>query len=370
VTDPDACSPTKMTTTSTQINYDVSAMASTTDDVEVTSPVWTPTSAAGPMDIWSRRDPMAPNHVWTGVDFGSPSDASLVSPPLDVATNQSFILTFKYRHQFEQSAGTNWDGGVIEVSTDKGMNWNDISMYGAVPYYTGTIGDFGPPPGAVNALKGRKGFVGQSPSWPAMDTATITMGNTLAGQSVQIRFRVASDDEQAEYGWDIDDIGFQGINNKPFPTITPNSNPCTALPVVDAGPYQTVFSGDLVTLDGSKSSHPKMLPLTFTWSEQSGPPIMLTGANMAKSTFIAPPVTMDTPMTFQLSVSDGKGSASATTNVLVKPAMDGTPDEPFELGGCGCTTVGSSPAATLSPLVAFALLALRRRRRAGGRSRA
>src|SRR5262249_2513666 len=160
----------------------------------------------GPADIWSIQQPMAPNHVWNGVDYGSPSDARLESPPLDVDPNGGFTLTFKYRHQFEQSMNTNWDGGVIEVSTDNGKSWTDLSKFGAVAGYTGTIGDYNPPPNAVNVLKGRKGFVGQSPSWPAMDTATIDMGSTLAGQTVKIRFRIGSDDAQDAYGWDIDDI--------------------------------------------------------------------------------------------------------------------------------------------------------------------
>jgi MYXO-CTERM domain-containing protein len=298
---------------------------------------------------------MVLTHVWTGVDYGSPSDASLESPPLDVAATENFTLTFNYRHQFDESMGVNWDGGVIEVSTNDGMTWTDIGTYGPVAQYTGTIGD--PMNQAVNVLKGRKGFVGQSPSWPAMDSATIDLGNQLAGETVKIRFRVGSDDGQGAYGWDVDDIVFSGITNKPFPATIPNTNPCTAPPIADAGQAQTVESGDLVILDGSKSSDPKMLPLMYAWSALGGPMVTLDGANSVKSTFTAPSVNADTPMIFLLSISDGKGSASATTQVLVKPSTK-------SIDGCGCSTVGS-PSGAISPLVGVALLALRRRRRIG-----
>ena len=141
--------------------------------------------------MWSRQQPAAPNHLWTGVDYGSNSDTALESPPLDVSANQPFVMTFKHSYQFEQGMGTNWDGGVIEVSTDNGMNWSDISMYGAAGY-GGVIGDM--PNQAHNPLNGRQGYVGTSAGYPNLNTATINMANTLAGKTVKIRFRIGSDD--------------------------------------------------------------------------------------------------------------------------------------------------------------------------------
>src|SRR5262249_26267976 len=93
------------------------------------------------------------------------------------------------------------------------------------------------------------------------------------------------------------------------------------------------------------------------WSALSEPTVTLDDANSVKSTFTAPSVQTDTPMIFLLSVSDGKGSASATTYVLVKPSTT-------SVGGCGCSTLGR-PSRAISPLVGLALLALRRRRRTG-----
>jgi hypothetical protein len=116
----------------------------------------------------------------------------------------------------------NWDGAVIEVSVDSGA-WADISKYGSAGY-TGQIGD--PQGQAMNVLKGRQGYVATNKSWPASDMVKIDMGNSLAGHSVRVRFRIGTDDAVGDVGWQIDDISFQGITNTPFPALVQNMNEC------------------------------------------------------------------------------------------------------------------------------------------------
>src|SRR5262249_35566622 len=133
----------------TDLYLNVEAMPSATDDVEASTTAWT-TTGTNAGKIWSRTEVTAPNHVWAGIDFSSPSDTALVSPALDVSTTQNLVLSFDHAHSFENSSNVNWDGAVIEVSTDGGTTWNDISMYGN-PGYGGTIGD--PMNMAMNVLK-------------------------------------------------------------------------------------------------------------------------------------------------------------------------------------------------------------------------
>jgi predicted outer membrane repeat protein len=87
-------------------------------------------------------------------------------------------------------------------------------------------------------------------------------------------------------------------------------------PVAHAGADQTVKSGHIVTLDGSGSSDPDgNIPLSYAWTQISGTPIMLTGANTAQATFTAPSVAG--ALTFSLVVTDSTGLVSIADTVTV-----------------------------------------------------
>ncbi len=87
-------------------------------------------------------------------------------------------------------------------------------------------------------------------------------------------------------------------------------------PTANAGPDKTVYSGSEVTLSGS-GTDPDNDPLTFAWSQTSGPTVSLSGANMATASFTAPQVSRDTYLAFRLSVTDSK-NAQATDSVQVR----------------------------------------------------
>jgi LmbE family N-acetylglucosaminyl deacetylase len=77
-------------------------------------------------------------------------------------------------------------------------------------------------------------------------------------------------------------------------------------PIVNAGVDQQVLGGALVSLNGSGSSDPEALPLTFEWSQAEGPVVTLTGANTASPTFTAPQLEQTTKFVFRLVVRDGE----------------------------------------------------------------
>lgn len=104
-------------------------------------------------------------------------------------------------------------------------------------------------------------------------------------------------------------------------TITPI--PINNPPIANAGADQTVTSGALVTLDGS-GSDPDGDPITFSWSQTSGPAVTLSDPTLAKPTFNAPSVTIPTTLSFNLVVNDGKvnsvpDSVIITVNPLITP---------------------------------------------------
>ena len=93
--------------------------------------------------------------------------------------------------------------------------------------------------------------------------------------------------------------------------------PAAEPPTAVAGPAQSVASGAGVTLDGSASSDPNHLPLSYQWSQTGGPAVTLSSGSAAKPTFTAP--TGPATLTFSLVVSDGSHS-SAPSSVTVTVA--------------------------------------------------
>jgi hypothetical protein len=73
-------------------------------------------------------------------------------------------------------------------------------------------------------------------------------------------------------------------------------------------------------LDGSQSRASTGQPLTFTWTQPAGPIVTLDNAQSSTPSFLAPVVTTDTVLTFQLVVSNGtRTSAPATVHITVTP---------------------------------------------------
>lgn len=91
-------------------------------------------------------------------------------------------------------------------------------------------------------------------------------------------------------------------------------------PIADAGVNQTVLEGALVTLDGTKSYDPDNDPLTYSWTQTAGPAVTLMNSNAAQPSFTAPTVSSSGgTLMFQLTVSDGQLTATASVSVVDKP---------------------------------------------------
>lgn len=317
------CELTRTSTVISLVNFD-SLPGSASDDVEAPTSAWTP-SGDDADQIWAMT-PTANTRAWIGVDFGAPSDTSIESPTLEVSTSTVFIVTLSHRYRFEQTS-EDFDGGMIELTTDGGRNWRDVSNW-VDPGYTGTLGT-----SSNNPLGGRDVYAGESPAWPDREPLTLDFGSQLAGRTVQLRFRIGTDAAVSNFGWEIDDIDVQGIDNAPFTVLTDDGTNCPPELVADAGPDQTVDALGLVLLDGSGSVSNAGRTLGYTWSQTAGPTVTIERGDTELAGFVAPNLAQEATLTFELLVDDGSITATDTVDVVVRMGTfvelvaDAGPDE-------------------------------------------
>jgi uncharacterized protein len=76
-------------------------------------------------------------------------------------------------------------------------------------------------------------------------------------------------------------------------------------------------AGRVVTLNGSVSG---ATTTALNWTQISGPPVTLTGADTATASFVAPGVSSSTPLQFQFSAGAVGGGKAATSVVSLTPA--------------------------------------------------
>lgn len=89
--------------------------------------------------------------------------------------------------------------------------------------------------------------------------------------------------------------------------------------IADAGNDQTVSEGTSVVLNGSNSKSNQSVILSYVWKQIPNPNITIGGANTMIWSFIAPNVSTDTTLTFELVVTDDRGITSTDeVNIIVR----------------------------------------------------
>ncbi|HSS00536.1 MAG TPA: M36 family metallopeptidase [Kofleriaceae bacterium] len=219
----------------------------TTDTVETQLSAWTPTGdVEGPR--WSRiQDPVG-NHALFGSEVAFLSDTQLVSPVLQASLTEPLVVTLRHAYNFAatQAPGVVFNGGVIEVSSDGGATWRDVTKVGVDPHYPSLISiDF------ITPLSGRRVFGGKNPSFPERDPLTLDFGTQFAGRAVQLRFRIGTELCCAVSGWQIDDIAVHGLANTPFPGFVVDVARCLGGTTMPDSAVVRVRSLPRYSLDGA-----------------------------------------------------------------------------------------------------------------------
>ena len=350
----------------TRYNADEDSSAATIDRVDTRGTTWTvsTTDSAELTKKWERVQ-SGNDGRWFVPNGFEAAEHRLVSRDFTIE-GSTFELSFKHRHslRFSTRRQVDIDGGVVEVSTDKGKTWNDLSKYGKVPYNTTLQSGRGD-----NALAGREAFGNVSKGYPdAWITANVAADLGAHPEQVRIRFDFASSTGfSGAPGWEIDEIELKGITSKPFVGFVPQTDNCDPKgPTVETNPGAlSVKSKQKIVLDGT-GTHPSDAALTFVWIQESGPSVTITNNGASRLEIDAPDVTQPTTMVFALRAHDGKLlSPAARTEVTVNVA---DPTE-IDAGGndCGCRVVAAPSARDLSfglgavGLVGLALIRRRRR---------
>lgn len=132
-------------------------------------------------------------------------------------------------------------------------------------------------------------------------------------------FKTLTEDE---VGTSLDSWLEDYVNSSALPTIP--TDPAGAwivdsgAPVAEAGADVTVEEGATVTLDAHASRDPNFEPLSYSWTQTSGPAASITDDGTATPTVAAPQVDSNQTLTLQVSASDDDGNSDTdTVNVTV-----------------------------------------------------
>jgi hypothetical protein len=279
----------------------------------------------------------SPNALFVG-DQDGVSDKQLNTPAF-LVTSPLAQLFFRNNYNMEFSGGTYWDGGVLEVSSPNinGGAFTDVTdpaVGGSFVAggYNGTIANI-----ANNPLSDRMAWGGSSGGY--IDTV-VKLGPNVNGQTIQLRFRMGTDDAVGAPGWRIDTINMigggtcAGTTPTPMPTGTP--------PSATATPSTTVPPPPTPTPTPTPSGTPTPTPCAWSF----GPPLPAVGCARAVGNFF--------PANGRFYVMGGRSSdiaGSDFTNPFEYNPVTNTwatktavyPDASVNNMACGVLTVSGTP---------------------------
>jgi serine protease AprX len=157
-------------------------------------------AVGGVQNLWalSTARPYSGIYSFFGPNPASVSDQRLHSPEITLPGLDQAPLSFSFWnwHAFENNS-TCYDGGLLEITTDGGANWNQVPNSAMLTQpYNGTVAL-----GYQNPLAGKQAWC-FSRDW----TRAVVDLNAYAEETIQLRFRIGTDSIVAATGWYVDDV--------------------------------------------------------------------------------------------------------------------------------------------------------------------
>ena len=158
------------------------------DNWQLGSPTSGPGYANSGLNAWATN--LSGNY---GIDF---MNASLVSPLIDLSGIRFAQLTFQHFYNTQ----TDYDGAIVEISSDGGSSWTQITPYDGYTVIIDNTSDN--PLGPVPAYSS---YVGANWHKAVFDISAFD------GKKINVRFRFGTDRVISRFsGWYIDDVEVRG----------------------------------------------------------------------------------------------------------------------------------------------------------------
>jgi hypothetical protein len=182
------------------------------------STTWVTSNSGGP----TPPADTLPNAVFVD-DPATISDKQLLSPSIQSICDGGRVQV-SFRNNFNLHDG--FDGGVLEVSYDDGLTFQDVLAAGGtfvVGGYNGKINSC-----CGNPLAGRQAWTGNSGGF--IDTTVVSLPEGCINHLIRLRWRMGSDSSVSGEGWRIDNVEFAQCRTplpprRDYPTPRPRPTP-------------------------------------------------------------------------------------------------------------------------------------------------
>jgi LmbE family N-acetylglucosaminyl deacetylase len=156
-------------------------------------------------------------------------------------------------------------------------------------------------------------------SWTQVSGASVTLSSANVANPTFVAPAATTSAQLLDFMLVVSDGSLSSTNNPVTRvTVQATSTPGNQAPVADAGADQSALANRLVTLNGSASSDAEGSALSYTWSQVSGPSVLLSRTDVASPTFIAPAATTSVQtLVFRLLVNDGTQNSLLADDVTV-----------------------------------------------------